>query len=101
MIILKELEIKAIHDIQIGAFSNYSRARNYAKKIQKEKFKNCTNCDIKVEAAETGSAIIYRAKITGFEKNDADNACKRLQDSHISCIVLSSNQKQTLQMASR
>ena len=98
---IKELEIKALHDIQIGAFSNYARARNYAKKIQKEKFKNCTNCDIKVEAAETGSAIIYRAKITGFEKNDADNACKRLQDSHISCIVLSSNQKQTLQMASR
>ena len=95
-------ETTSTWEIQIGAFSNYARARSYAAKIHKEKFKKCNGCSIKVEAAESASAILYRAKITGFEKNDADKACKRLKDSHMSCIVMSSNhQTDSLHMASR
>lgn len=97
----KELDIKSSWDIQIGAFSNYAKARQYAQKIQQNAFKNCKNCKIKVEAAENSAAIIYRAKIAGFEKNDADKACKRLKKSNISCIVIESDSQTTLALATR
>ena len=97
----KELEATPSWDIQIGAFSNYAKARQYAQKIQNKQFKNCNDCEIKVEAAESASAIVYRAKIVGFEKNDADKACKRLKNASISCIVVKNDSETTVTMASR
>ena len=97
----KELEATPSWDIQIGAFSNYAKARQYAQKIQNKQFKNCKDCEIKVEAAESASAIVYRAKIVGFEKNDADKACKRLKNASISCIVVKNDSETTVTMASR
>ena len=97
----KELEAQPSWDIQVGAFSNYAKARQYAQKIQTKQFKDCKECEIKVEAAESASAVIYRAKIIGFEKNDADKACKRLKNASISCIVVKNDSKTTVTMASR
>ena len=97
----KELEAQPSWDIQVGAFSNYAKARQYAQKIQTKQFKDCKECEIKVEAAESASAIIYRAKIIGFEKNDADKACKRLKNASISCIVVKNDSETTVTMASR
>ena len=97
----KELEAQPSWDIQVGAFSNYAKARQYAQKIQTKQFKDCKECEIKVEAAESASAVIYRAKIIGFEKNDADKACKRLKNASISCIVVKNDSETTVTMASR
>lgn len=87
--------------IQVGAFSNYAKARNYARKIKEKELKKYTDCDIAVEAVETASAIVYRSKITGFEKNDAQKACKHLKSSSISCIVTISDSNQSMTVASR
>ncbi len=74
--------------IQIGAFSNYSKARNYALKIQQKNLQKFAEINIAVEPFEAASAIVYRSKITGFEKSDAQAACKHLKKSKISCIVV-------------
>lgn len=87
----------AVFGIQIGAFSNYAKARNYALKINSEIKKKNTN--INIEAVETQSAIIYRSKIIGFAKNDAQKACNYLKKSNKSCIVVSVNNKQELVLA--
>ena len=87
--------------IQVGAFSNYAKARNYARKIKEKELKKYTDCDIAVEAVETASAIVYRSKITGFEKNDAQKACKHLKSSSISCIVTINDSNQSMAVASR
>ncbi len=74
--------------IQIGAFSNYSKARSYALKIKKEVARKLAEKPIDIEPVANGSAIIYRSKIVGLEKTDADKACRSLKQNNKSCIVV-------------
>ena len=74
--------------IQIGAFSNYSKARSYALKIKKEAHRKLAGKPIDIEPVANGSAIIYRSKIIGLAKSDADKACKSLKRNNKSCIVV-------------
>lgn len=73
--------------IQIGAFSNYAKARSYALKIKKAARK-LADKEIDIEPVANGSAVIYRSKIIGFAKSDADKACKNLKKKNKSCIVV-------------
>ena len=56
--------------IQVGAFSNYAKARNYAISVRRQ-INNATirKAQIDVEPAQKGAAIIYRSKLIGLEKN--------------------------------
>ena len=84
--------------IQVGAFSNYTKARNYALQIQKEIPQKYSDKSIDIEAAQKGAAVVYRSKIVGFEKNEAKSACNDLKKSKKSCIVVavSSDEKLTV-----
>lgn len=86
--------------IQVGAFSNYAKARNYAISVRRQ-INNATirKAQIDVEPAQKGAAIIYRSKLIGLEKNEADKTCNHLKKSNKSCIVVASNQNQQLAMA--
>ena len=86
--------------IQVGAFSNYAKARNYALNIKNELIKKADDKTIDVEPYQTGSAVIYRSKIIGFDKKEAKSLCSRLQKSHKSCIVIAAN-KSELTLANR
>lgn len=74
--------------IQIGAFSNYAKARNYAINIKKEVARKDADKTVDIEPCQKGAAIIYRSKIIGFEKNEAKNICNKLKRSNKSCIVV-------------
>lgn len=74
--------------IQIGAFSNYAKARNYALNIKKEVARKDADKTVDIEPCQKGAAIIYRSKIIGFEKNEAKNICNKLKRSNKSCIVV-------------
>lgn len=52
--------------VQIGAFSNYAKARNYAISVKKQL--KMAGAEIDIEPAQKGSAVIYRSKLVGFEK---------------------------------
>ena len=86
--------------IQVGAFSNYAKARNYAISVRRQ-INNATirKAQIDIEPAQKGAAIIYRSKLIGLEKNEADKTCNHLKKSNKSCIVVASNQNQQLAMA--
>lgn len=86
--------------IQVGAFSNYAKARNYALNIKNELIKKADDKTIDVEPYQTGSAVVYRSKIIGFDKKEAKNICNRLQKSHKSCIVVAAS-KSELTLANR
>ena len=77
----------AIWAVQVGAFSNYAKARVYALKIRRQ-FPQFKDRSIAVEPAQTASSIIYRSKLVGFDKKDAGEICKNLQKSNKSCIVV-------------
>ena len=86
-------------DIQVGAFSNYAKARNYALEIKKKASRKLADKPIDIEPVSTGAAIIYRSKITGFAKNEADAACKSLKKSNKSCIVVAQQENKQLILA--
>jgi len=75
--------------VQIGAFSNYAKARNYAISVKKQL--KMAGAEIYIEPAQKGSAVIYRSKLVGFEKNEADKTCNSLKKSNKSCIVIASS----------
>lgn len=83
--------------VQIGAFSNYAKARNYAISVKKQL--KMAGAEIDIEPAQKGSAVIYRSKLVGFEKNEADKTCNSLTKSNKSCIVIASSENQQLVMA--
>lgn len=88
-----------IWGIQVGAFSNYAKARSYALKIKKEVFRKSADKPINIEPVASGSAIIYRSKIIGFAKNDADAACSKLKRNNKSCIVVAVKSNDQLLLA--
>lgn len=81
--------------IQIGAFSNYVKARNYAMAI-KDRTSKFADKSINIEPFQSGSAIIYRSKLVGFAKNEANNACNSLKKSNKSCIVIATGTEQLI-----
>lgn len=86
--------------IQVGAFSNYAKARNYALHIQKEITRRYKDKDIHIQPYQNGSAVIYRSQLTGFAKNEATKVCSSLKKSNKSCIVIAST-AQPLVLAGR
>lgn len=76
--------------IQVGAFSNYAKARNYALKLKRSTKQLLAGAKVKIEPTASGSAIIYRSKLVGLAKNDADKACRNLKNRNHSCIVIAS-----------
>lgn len=90
-----------IWGIQVGAFSNYAKARNYALKVKRTTLQVYKSNDISIEPVTTGAAVVYRSKIIGFAKNDADSACKKLKSKQQSCIVVASAPTPQLASADR
>ena len=79
----------SVWGIQVGAFSNYIKARNYALDIQNMiHLPYVLKTEINVEPASSGAAIVYRSQLTGFAKNEADKTCYRLKKANKSCIVI-------------
>ena len=85
--------------IQVGAFSNYAKARNYALKIRKEIPRKLSKKPINIEPITKGSAVVYRSQIINLAKNEANNLCNSLKNSNKSCIVISGSQQQELASA--
>ena len=90
-----------IWGIQIGAFSNYAKARNYALKIKQSTLSFFKGKNIRVEPVTTGAAVIYRSKIVGFARNDADDACQKLKSKNQSCIVVAARATPNYALADR
>ena len=86
--------------VQVGAFSNYAKARNYALSIRRQINNPAVrNARIDIEPTQKGAAIVYRSKLIGLAKNEADKTCNRLKKSNKSCIVVASTLDQQLAMA--
>ncbi len=77
--------------VQVGAFSNYAKARNYALQIRRNLNSNyIKKAQIDIEAAAKGAAVVYRSKLVGLEKIQADKTCNHLKKENKSCIVITS-----------
>lgn len=81
--------------VQVGAFSDYKRAKNYALSVKNSLAKKFAVYDIRVEAVNTAEKKMYRSKVVGLAKNDAVNICQNMKKQNKSCLVVadSSNMK--------
>ena len=92
----------SIWGIQVGAFSNYIKARNFALEIQNRlHLPYVSKTEINIEPASNGAAIVYRSQLTGFAKNEADKTCYRLKKANTSCMVISTNDNKQLVMVNK
>ena len=86
--------------VQVGAFSNYAKARKYALTIRQQiNTPEIRNAIVDIEPTQKGAAIVYRSKLIGLEKNEADKTCNRLKKSNKSCIVVATEQQKQFAMA--
>lgn len=73
--------------VQVGSFSDYQRARNYALTIKNKLAKKYAVHDIKVEKVQAESKTVYRSKVIGLAKNDANTICRNMKRSNQACLV--------------
>lgn len=97
---VKKFAPDAVWSVQLGAFSNYAKARVYAQKIRR-RYKQLSSRHANVEPTEKNSAVLYRSKLIGLTKNGAQKICKDLQKENKSCIVLPMNGNLKLTMADK
>ena len=77
--------------IQIGSFSDYQRAKNYAVKVKQKLAKKYAVYNIEVEKALSKNKTIYRSKVVGLAQNDAKKICREMKKNKQSCLVLVDN----------
>lgn len=86
--------------IQVGAFSNYAKARSYALDIQSSlRPAYAAKTSVNVEPYSKGYSVVYRSQLVGLKKNEADKSCYQLQREKKSCIVISTDNKTQIAMA--
>lgn len=77
--------------IQIGSFSDYQRARNFAINIKNKLAKLYSVYDIKIEKVKANSGIVYRSKVVGLDKKNARQICQNMKRNKQSCLVVAEN----------
>ena len=77
--------------IQIGSFSDYQRARNFAISIKNKLAKLYSVYDIKIEKVKANSGIVYRSKVVGLDKKNARQICQNMKRNKQSCLVVAEN----------
>lgn len=74
--------------LQVGAFSEYKRAKNYALSVKNTLAKSHAVYDIKVEKVQTGGGTMYRSKVVGLAKNTANQICQNMKRKKQNCLVV-------------
>ncbi len=82
--------------LQVGAFSDYKRAKNYALSIKNSLAKKYAVYNINVEKVQTGSGTMYRSKVVGMAKNTANQICSNMKRQKKNCLVVVDNNSMNL-----
>jgi D-alanyl-D-alanine carboxypeptidase len=78
---------KAGWGIQVGAFKDDAPARKAASKAARQlQRKVRKKAQVIVVAVQQGEETIYRARLVGLSRNNATEACRRLQSRKQSCV---------------
>ncbi len=83
---------KGDYAIQIGAFSDYKRAKSYATDVKNNLAQKYAAYTIEVEKANSADGIMYRTKLVGMEKSTADKICRNMKSLKKSCMVVAHHQ---------
>jgi hypothetical protein len=73
--------------IQVGAFNAYEPALNAAKRASKRVAKLVKNAQVVIDETAKGKTTLYRARLVGLTKQNAQKACRQLKAKSIDCLV--------------
>jgi D-alanyl-D-alanine carboxypeptidase len=77
--------------IQVGAFGEYRPAHKAATEAAKRLGGLITKATIDVDKAKQGRQTVYRARLSGFNEDQARAACKKLERARKACKVVNPN----------
>lgn len=82
--------------IQVGAFSDYQRARDYANSVKNNLAKKYAVYNIKIEETKVADRTMYRSKVVGMAKNTAAQICNGMKSQKKSCMVVAEHNTYSL-----
>lgn len=85
--------------VQVGSFSSYQRAKNYALQVKNKIAQKFAVHDILVEKIATNNNTLYRSKVVGLDKSSAQKICQNMKQNKQACIVVANAEK--LKMAQK
>jgi D-alanyl-D-alanine carboxypeptidase len=81
------------YGIQVGAYSQYKGAQRAATNAAQSLPKLLSDGRIVIDPQKNAGTTLYRARVVGLSRNDAETACKRLKD----CLVVKSENSLAMQ----
>jgi D-alanyl-D-alanine carboxypeptidase len=77
--------------IQVGAFNSYEPALRAANRASKRVASLVKDAQVVVDETAKGKTTLYRARLIGLSKKNAQVACKKLKAKAIDCLVFQSD----------
>ena len=74
--------------IQVGAFPAEAQAKDRLKEVQTVARGMLADAEPFTERVVKASATLYRARFAGFDRDDAEAACKQLKRNEIACLAV-------------
>lgn len=87
----KPAKSKGFWAVQAGAYGDYKKAHDQAEKIRRRLAGKFAGKGVHVDKFSKNGRPMYRAQVTGFQKNDAQKACRLLQNQGQSCLITAFN----------
>jgi D-alanyl-D-alanine carboxypeptidase len=81
------------YGIQVGAYSQYKGAQRAATNAAQSLPKLLSDARIVIDPQKNAGTTLYRARVVGLSRSDAETACKRLKD----CLVVKSENSLAMQ----
>jgi D-alanyl-D-alanine carboxypeptidase len=78
---------KRVWGIQVGAFNSYEPALKAANRASKKVASLVKSAQVVVDETAKGKTTLYRARLIGLSKKNAQAACKKLKAKAIDCLV--------------
>jgi D-alanyl-D-alanine carboxypeptidase len=78
---------KRVWGIQVGAFNRYEPALKAANRASKKVASLVKTAQVVVDETAKGKTTLYRARLIGLSKKNAQAACKKLKAKAIDCLV--------------
>ena len=74
--------------IQVGAFTTDNDAKERLSAVQNKASKIVAGTDPFTETVDKGGSTFYRARFAGFDKDQAEAACKFLKRNDVECVTI-------------
>ncbi len=78
---------KRVWGIQVGAFNSYEPALKAANRASKRIASLVKTAQVVVDETAKGKTTLYRARLIGLSKKNAQAACKKLKAKAVDCLV--------------